>query len=588
MTDTKPVYAKCQGLVSEVFRSTGDFVNIGDVILTTELMKMTTEHFAPINGTLSSVGVGTSDMVETNQIIAQIKPSDAGKAPMPKQDRQKGDHPALSELKTRRHAISDTGRAEQVAKRHAAGGRSARENIDDLLDEGSFSEIGAHVIAAQRSTAKESDLIDRSAADGVVVGTGMVGDVSVAVIAVDYSVMAGTQGYFHHHKVDRVLEIASRRGLPLILYPEGGGGRPNDTDPLNLSIAGLNITSFHRLAAHAENHPTIAVVHGFCFAGSAAFAAVADVIIGTHHAYIGMGGPAMIEGGGLGTFKPEEIGPPSVHAKNGVLDYIATDEASATSFAKQVLSVLSGSLEKSRPPAEFDLTSQMPINRKIVFDVRTIIEAVVDEASLLEFRREFGSALVTALARIDGKPVGILASDPAKNGGAIDGEAAAKAAGLFKLCQSSRLPVISLIDTPGFMVGPQAEETGQARAIGEMFRTGASIAVPIMAIILRRAYGLGAMAMAGGGFHSADLAISWPSGEVGAMGLEGAVRLGQRKRLQKIASDEEREATVTELVAQLEHRGRAINAASHFEFDDVIEPNETRARIIQFLNVSLD
>lgn len=574
------ISATGQGVVAHVMAGPGDKVGKGTVLIVTELMKMLTEHKAPADGQIVAVHVSEGDMVESETRLLTFEAGETENhrgSTTPGTDQQ----PLIDELSKRRRALSDAGRTKRVAKRHASGGRTARENVNDLLDDATFSEIGGHVLAAQREIHDTDQLIDRSAADGVLVGTGMINGLPVAVLVVDYTVMAGTQGWFHHKKIDRIVDIAQRRKLPLVLYPEGGGGRPNDIDAMRVSSASLDVMTFRNLARLRGVAPVIAVVHGYCFAGSAAFAAVADIIIGTRGSYIGMGGPAMIEGGGLGTFAPEEIGPASVHATNGALDIVVEDEAAGTALARRLVGMLTGHSAETAEPAGGDLRQLMPRDRRTVFDVRAAISAIADSGTMIELRSEHATAMIVMLARIGGQAVGILANDPGRMGGAIDGEAAAKAATHLRLCQDNGLAIVSLIDTPGFMVGPEADATGQFRPIGDFFAAGARLTVPLVAVVLRRAYGLGAMAMAGGSLHAADLTIAWPNGEFGAMGLEGAVRLGMRDQLAAIRDEAEREAEFQRLVDGFYDRGRALNAAAFFEFDDVIDPAETRTRIIQ-------
>lgn len=581
----KQISATGQGVVAHVMAGPGETVGKDTVLVVTELMKMLTEHKAPAGGRIVAVHVKEGDMVDTDTPMMTFEPGETG-TDRAYQTASTTTRPSIEELSARRHALSDAGRAGRVAKRHDTGSRTARENVDDLLDDGSFSEIGGHVLAAQHEIHDRAQLIDRSAADGVIVGTGKINGRPVAVLAVDYTVMAGTQGWFHHKKVDRIVELAHRRRLPLVLYPEGGGGRPNDVDAMRISIASLDVMTFRNLAKLRGVAPVIAMVHGYCFAGSAAFAAVADVIIGTRKSYIGMGGPAMIEGGGLGTYAPEEIGPAAVHAQNGALDIVVEDEAEGTTLARQLVGLLTGHAANAVQPAAGDLQELMPRDRRTVFDIRAVISAVVDSGTAIELRAEHATAMVTMLARIDGHPIGIIANDPGRMGGAIDGAAAAKAATHLRLCQANGLPVASLIDTPGFMVGPDADATGQFRPIGDFFAAGAQLAVPLVAVVLRRAYGLGAMAMAGGSLHAADLTLAWPNGEFGAMGLEGAVRLGMRDQLAAIEDETLRAEEFQRLVDGFYDKGRALNAAAFFEFDDVIDPGETRQRIIQAIDAA--
>jgi len=578
--------AESAGVVSAVHVNVGDEVAVGTVVASTELMKMLTEITALAACRIVSVAVQTGDTIEAGDVVVEVEPLGSSTTERVAAATQ-APSPLLQELTERRVALSDAGRAERVDRRHASGGRTARENVDDLLDAGSFSEIGGHALAAQHTTHDLETLMARSANDGVITGTGTIDGVPVAVLVADYTVMAGTQGYYHHKKVDRLLDIAKRNSLPLILYPEGGGGRPNDVDAHAVSVAQLEVTSFQAMAALPDHVPVIAVVHGYCFAGSAAFAAVADVVIATEAACIGMGGPAMIEGGGLGVFAPESVGPAAMHLSKGAVSCVVKDEAEATALCKMVFSLLADPFGPSpeTQPAQRILDTLIPDNRRAVFEPRDVLQAVFDIGTLVEFKRGFGGALVSGVARLDGRAVGYLASDCRHLGGAIDGEAAEKAASLLDLCHERGLPIISFVDTPGFMVGPEAEETGQIKPIGRFFRSGARFDPPLLSVVLRRAYGLGAMAMAGGGLHTSDLTVSWPTGAFGAMGLEGAVRLGFRDQLAACSDEESRNALFHDLVDKMAERGKALNAATHFEIDDVIMPSETRARLIAALDV---
>ena len=574
------IKSQSQGIVTFVAEISPRSVSVGTVVVVTEMMKMTTDYSMPVHGAVSLIKVSTGQEVQVGDVLFEYEAADDAETDDAEKDAAKPTDPFVEELENRRFALSDQGRRARVEKRHEMGGRTARENLDNLLDHGSFGEIGGHALAAQHGTHTKEELIDRSAADGVLVGTGLIDGEPVAVLIVDYTVMAGTQGHFHHRKIDRLLELVERRKLPLILYPEGGGGRPNDTDAHQISVAQLELMTFQRLAAVSTMVPVIAVVHGYCFAGSAAFAGVAHVIIATQSARIGMGGPAMIEGGGLGSFSADEIGPAVMHAATGVVDVVCADEAEATKLAKTLFGLVIKKKVTSLDPYRRDLDEFMPQDRRAIFDMRTIIENVFDDGSFFELKRDFATNLIVGWARLDGQSIGVLANNCRDMGGAIDGAAADKAAGFIQLCQSFQIPIVSLIDTPGFMVGPEAEKTGQVSPIGRMFVEGAKFTAPLIAVIIRRAYGLGAMAMAGGSLHASDLTISWPHGEFGAMGLEGAVRLGMRDQLAAVRDEQEREQLFNKLVDELYERGKALNAATFFEIDDVIKPSETRSRLI--------
>jgi acetyl-CoA carboxylase carboxyltransferase component/biotin carboxyl carrier protein len=492
--------------------------------------------------------------------------------------------PDLDEVAHRHSLTLDEGRQAAVAKRHKQGRRTARENIADLVDAGSFIEYGALAIAAQRSRRSEEDLIANTPADGLVAGLATIGAdrfgraaAETVVVSYDYTVLAGTQGMRNHAKTDRVFDLATRKRLPVVLFAEGGGGRPGDTDVGG--AAGLDVPTFRMLAGLRGRVPLVSIVSGRCFAGNAALAGVCDVIIATPDANIGMGGPAMIEGGGLGAYPPEAIGPIEVQRHNGVVSVVARDDAHAVSLAKQYLSYFQGSLDEWEAPDPRLARHVVPQNRLRAYDVHRAIAAIVDIGSILELRPDYGVGIVTALVRVEGLAYGLIANSTHHLGGAIDAEAADKAGDFLDLCESFRLPVISLCDTPGFMVGPDAEKEAAVRRFGRMFVLGARLTVPLGMIILRKGYGLGAMAMAGGSFRAPAFTIAWPTGEIGGMGLEGAVRLGFSKELAAVTDPVERQNLFDRLVAAAYQHGKALRSATTFELDDVIDPANSRAWI---------
>jgi acetyl/propionyl-CoA carboxylase alpha subunit/acetyl-CoA carboxylase carboxyltransferase component len=483
----------------------------------------------------------------------------------------------LEEVRRRHLLTLDEGRPKAIAKRHNQNRRTARENIADLVDPGSFVEYGALAVAAQRSRRSEDDLIANTPADGLVAGLARIGGAEAAVLSYDYTVLAGTQGMRNHAKTDRVFELAARRKLPVVLFAEGGGGRPGDTDVA--SVAGLDVPTFRTLGALSGQVPLVSIVSGRCFAGNAALAGTCDVIIATPEANIGMGGPAMIEGGGLGQYRPEDIGPIDVQRRNGVVGLAARDEAHAVSLAKQYLSYFQGRLADWDAPDPRRARHVVPENRLRAYDVHHAIESVVDVGSVLELRADYGVGVVTALVRVEGVAFGLLANSSHHLGGAIDAKAADKIADFLLLCESFGLPIISLCDTPGFMVGPDAEVHGAVRRMSRLFIVGARLTVPFGMIILRKGYGLGAMGMAGGSFHAPEFTVAWPTGEIGGMGLEGAVRLGFSKELAAVADPIERQNLFDKLVEAAYQHGKALTSATTFELDDVIDPAESRAWI---------
>ncbi|GBE66971.1 carbamoyl-phosphate-synthetase [Mycobacterium sp. MFM001] len=489
-------------------------------------------------------------------------------------DRSRAD---LDEVRRRHLLTLDEGRPAAVAKRHKQNRRTARENIADLVDPGSFVEYGALAVAAQRSRRSEEDLIANTPADGLVAGLARINGGEAAVLSYDYTVLAGTQGMRNHAKTDRVFDVAARKGIPLVLFAEGGGGRPGDTDVAN--IAGLDVPTFRALGALSGRVPLVSIVSGRCFAGNAALAGTCDVIIATPDANIGMGGPAMIEGGGLGVYRPEDIGPIDVQRRNGVVGLAARDEAHAVALAKQYLSYFQGGIDDWEAPDPRLARHVVPENRLRAYDVHRAIESVVDVDSVLELRPDYGVGVVTALVRVEGTPYGLLANSSHHLGGAIDAEAADKIADFLILCECFGLPIVSLCDTPGFMVGPDAEVDGAVRRMSRLFVHGARLTVPFGMIILRKGYGLGAMAMAGGSFHAPEFTVAWPTGEIGGMGLEGAVRLGFSKELAAESDPVERQKLFDKLVEAAYQHGKALTSATTFELDDVIDPADSRAWI---------
>ena len=583
------------GTVAHVAVAPGDRVARGDLLLAVELMKMEHPVPAPSDGVVARLDVAVGDAVEQGAVVAMLTPVGSAAA-SPRDEDGRGEvggatagatdggavRADLAEVLRRRALLLDDARPDAVAKRRDRGLRTARENLADLLDEGSFSEYGGLAIAAQRQRRSQEELVERTPADGLVTGVGTVGGVHVAVAAYDATVLAGTQGMTNHAKTDRLLELAAARRLPLVLYAEGGGGRPGDTDALGASW--LDAEAFHLLARLAGTVPTVAVVAGWCFAGNAALAGTCDVLVAVEGASIAMAGPAMVEGGGLGVHEPAELGPAPMHAANGSVDVLVPDEATATAVARQFLELACVPLR--RPDAEPDvaaLRDAVPEDRRRVYAVDDVLAGLLDPGTLLELRRDAAPGMRTALARLGGHAVWVLANDPAHLGGAIDAEGADSAARHLRLCDDLGLPVLVLCDTPGFMVGPEAERDGGVRRFAELFRVGARLRVPLVGVVTRKGYGLGAQAMLGGHLHVPDLLLAWPTAELGPMGLEGAVRLGFRRELDAIEDPDERERHEAALVELAHANASGLNVSTFAEVDDVVDPADTRARLVAAL-----
>lgn len=557
----------------EIVRRPGEQVAQGQPVLVLEAMKMEHEILSQAGGVLRSVEVQPGQTVAEGQVLAVLE-RDSSEPPVARSSDRQPSEEARPDLEAvlERHAVGlDAARPEAVERRHEQGRRTARENLADLVDEGTFLEYGPLIFAAQERRRPTEELIRRTPADGLVAGSARIDGHEAIVLSYDYTVLAGTQGMRNHLKKDRLFELAERRRLPVVLFAEGGGGRPGDVDWPH--VAGLDCRAFELFARLSGLVPLVGIAGGYCFAGNAALLGCCDVVIATDDSSIGMGGPAMIDGGGLGSYRPEEVGPIEVQSSNGVVDLRVADDAEAVRAARRYLSYFRGPREPAPPRDPARLRDLIPGNRRRVYDVRLVIEALLDD--VLELRRGWGPGIVTALARHEGRPLGVIANDPAHLGGAIDAEGADKAARFMQLCDAFALPILFLCDTPGFMVGPESEKTATVRHFARMFLTGANLEVAIGTIVLRKGYGLGAQAMAGGGFKAGLFCVGWPTAEFGAMGLEGAVRLGMRRELEAIEDPEERDRVFQSTVAAAYDRGRAISMAAYGEIDDAIDPADS-------------
>ncbi len=590
---TFAVRAPLSGRVVGVEVEPGARVRTGTQIAVIDAMKMEHVIVAMEPGIVAQVNVVAGEIVFADRVLAvvqRVAGDAADDVPADVHD-PTAIRPDLAETIARHRILADAARPAAVARRRKTGQRTTRENIAQLCDDGTFVEYGGLALPAQRRRRTLDDLIETGQADGLVAGTGDINGTHVTtdrarcmVLAYDYTVMAGTQGAANHRKMDRLFTLAERYRMPIVLFAEGGGGRPGDID--HLGVAHLDVMTFAAYGHLSGLVPRIGIVSGRCFAGNAALLGASDVIIATANATIGMGGPAMIEGGGLGVFTPEEVGPMAMQVPNGVVDIAVADEIEAVDVAKRYLSYFQGPIASWSCADQTALRNVVPENRLRVYDVRHVVEMLADDDSVLEIRTGFGRSVITAFARVEGRPFGILASNPAHLGGAIDADAADKGARFMQLCDAFSIPLLFLCDTPGIMVGPDAERTGLVRHAARLFVTAATLTIPFFTIVLRKGYGLGAQAMAGGSFHAGFFTVSWPTGEFGAMGIEGAIRLGYRKELDAVTDPLERKALFDRMVADAYREGKALNTASYLEIDDVIDPAESRRWIRSGLDLT--
>lgn len=488
---------------------------------------------------------------------------------MPKK-KQEGLRPDVARVREIREAALDAARPEAVEKRRKLGRRTVRENIDAFLDPGSFVEYGR--------TSKPARPDMHGAADGVVMGSGLVREKPVAVMAYDYTVYAGTQSLVNHAKTDRIFELAAARRWPMISWLEGGGARPHDIT-VGLRADTHTFVAFARLSGLV---PTIGIVTGRCFAGNANLAGMCDILIATKDAVIGMAGPALVEEGLRIKVTPEEIGPAELHVQTGVIDILVEDDAAAGAAARKALGFFQGAAGDWKAPDTEKLRDIVPTDPRAGYNVRKVIDNLVDVGSALELRPRFGGAAVTAFARIEGMPVGVIASQPAFLAGSIDSNTSDKVARFIQLCDAHDIPMVILCDTPGLMVGPEVEKTGLVRHSARILLAIANATTPFLTVVMRKAYGLGYYVL---GSRALDptILLAWPTAEFGGMGLEGAAAIIYKAELEAIEDPAERRALHEQRTAELKEMNTAIEVAGRFEFDDVIDPAETREMLAKTL-----
>ncbi len=579
------IEAQLRGNVVKIPSEEDQVVSEGQTLLIVEAMKMHHEIKAPASGLIKRIKVHEGEVIDTGQPVIELAVDSRMNESIHSDDKIDLDdiRADLKEVIFRHSLVMDEQRGEAVAKRRKIGSRTARENVDDLCDEDSFLEYGALAIAAQRRRRSVDELQIATPADGLVAGFGTVNSThfgedraKCAVLAYDYTVLAGTQGHNSHKKKDRIFELARDWETPVVFFTEGGGGRPGDVDTDDLIMSWLDIKTFATWPQLGGIAPRIAINSGRCFAGNAVIFGCADITIATKNSNIGLAGPAMIDkSGGLGKFKSEDIGPSDTQSKNGVIDLLCKDESDATDKAKKILGYFQGKLEHYDFSDQRILRHIIPEDRLRVYDIRKLIRNLADEGSVIELRRDYGIGLLTILLRIEGHSFGLIANDPTHLGGAIDGEGGEKGARFLQLCDCFGLPVISLCDTPGFMVGPASEETASVRRGSRLITASANLSVPLFTIVLRKGYGLGAQAMAGGSFHQPFFTIGWPTSEMGPMGLEGAVELGFRKELDGAMNERERKSIFDSLLESMYAKGKGVSVASAFDVDAVIDRRDT-------------
>ena len=572
-----------QGTIVSLDVEQGDEVREGQQVAVVEAMKMEHVIAADRDGIVREITMAEGDVVREGYPIVFIEEAEVtgGAAATAEQLDPDFIRPDLQQTYDRHAYIYDENRPEAVAKRYGRGYRMPRENIGQLMDEGSFKEYWPLVVARQHRRYDMETLRKNTPADGLIAGIGTVnaqlfGEEAARTMFVhyDYTVLAGTQGGRNHYKQDRMFELANRFRIPLILFGEGGGGRPgDDSGGPGVAFDTHTFTQFSKLSGLV---PLIAVINGRTFAGNTALVACCDVIIATERTTVAMGGPAMIEGGGLGIYTPEEVGPMSFQVPNGVVDLLAKDEEDAVEVAKKYLSYFQGRVEHWEAPDQRRLRHIVPENRLRLYNMKDIVYTIADLGSVLEIREKFGIGVITAFIRVEGQPMGVIANNPHHLAGAIDSDAADKGARFIQLCDAFDIPILSLMDCPGMMVGPDVERTALVRHCVRMFNAGANLTTPLFGVVVRKAYGLGVQAMCGASSLVGFFTVAWPTAEFAGMNIEGSVKLGYRKELAAIEDPEERRLEFERRVAASYESAKAINAGVGGGLDDVIDPADTR------------
>ena len=584
------VSSPIQGTIVAVDVVPGDEVRAGQQVAVVEAMKM--EHVIAVahDGVVREVTMNEGDVVREGYPIVFIEEAEVSGGATAQADALDLDHIRSDlALTYERHAyVLDESRPEAVAKRYERGYRMPRENIAQLMDADSFKEYWPLVVARQHRRHDMETLRKNTPADGLIAGIGTVnadlfGEEAARTMLVhyDYTVLAGTQGGRNHYKQDRMFELAHRFRIPLILFGEGGGGRPGD-DSGGPGVA-FDTHTFTRFSQLSGLVPLVTVINGRTFAGNTALVACCDVIIATERTTVAMGGPAMIEGGGLGIYTPEEVGPMSFQVPNGVVDILAKDEEDAVEVAKKYLSYFQGRVRDWEAHDQRKLRHVVPENRLRLYDMKEIVHTIADVGSVLEIREKFGIGVITAFIRVEGHPMGVIANNPHHLAGAIDSDGADKGARFIQLCDAFDIPVLSLMDCPGMMVGPDVERTALVRHCVRMFNAGANLTTPLFGVVVRKAYGLGVQAMCGASSLVGFFTVAWPTAEFAGMNIEGSVKLGYRKELAAIEDAEERRQEFERRVAGAYEGAKAINAGVGGGLDDVIDPAETRSWIASSL-----
>jgi acetyl-CoA carboxylase carboxyltransferase component len=483
--------------------------------------------------------------------------------------------------------ILDEERSEAVAKRHDREMLTARERIDYLLDDGTFREIGG-LVEPYRGNVMNREL--KAPADGAITGTGVIEGREACLVAQDYTVLGGSIGTVADRKMWRVVDRAADRGIPLVLMLEGGGHRIQDG--MNAAHFAGASPIFSKLARLSGWVPNIVAIMGQGFAGPTAYAALADfVVMIKGRSTMGIAGPALVKAGTGSDISKEELGGEKRQAdQQGIADLAVNSEQECLDAIKRYLSYFPKNASEPLPIIASDdpvdrrddkLLGLVTANSRKVYDMRKVIKIIADKGSVFEKKPTYAKNMLTCLARLGGRPVGFIANQPMHKGGILDAAACEKAAHFIAVCDAFGIPLVSLIDIPGFSIGEAAEDTGLGRRSGRLFYEMAMATVPLVSVVLRKGYGGGYYAMGGGRSFNAEASYAWPTAEICAMSIKGAVDVAYKKEYQ--AADDP-DAARQAMIDDIESQTSAIHAAHDFGIDDVIDPRDTRRLLIETFN----
>ena len=489
-----------------------------------------------------------------------------------------------AELERRRRQALEGGGPDRVTKIHESGRQTARERIDQLVDAGSWYELG---MLAEPELRRHDRV---TTGDGIVTGLARVDGRRVAIIAVDATVLTGTTAPVNMRKQNRVAEWAGRRGMPLVCLSDNDGGRLPDLLGWRFSGVPFDFSTFLQSPAGHPAVPHVTAVLGPSFGDAALHAAMGNFVVMRRNAAVALSGPPVIRAAIGEDVDAGELGGPAVAGEtNGSVHMLVDDEGEALTAMRRYLSYMPDSAALPAPTAPAvapkrnpeSLASLVPAEPRRGYDMRKVLDAIVDEDSLLDWAERYGRSLICALARIEGHPVGIVASQPLQRAGVLDVRALHKEAAFIDVCDSFNIPLVFLQDVPGLMIGTDAERGGILRGYEMVVTRLARATVPKIAVIVRKAYGGGHIAL-GGRPVRPDLLLAWPTADMGFMAPDTGVRTVYRRRLEGVLAEEGAEAhdaLVAELEAEWAAEAAPWEAAANIILDDVIDPEATREKV---------